>query len=173
MSYSDLLARQEQELSQLNAQYFVDHTAIKKLQAGHHDSSFYAGELERLQAAHVRKVKETEARFATERKTYLNEPDITPDMAAHGDSEMLGNLSVSQDKAVAMLDEYRQRQQQQAGREKDSQPTPQPHQYPNQTPDKTSAPSASPPKDDDIKQMMEDTRRRREAWKYRRGGHKR
>jgi hypothetical protein len=158
MSYSELLARQEQALNQLNEQYFVDHTAIKKLQEGYHDKAFYAGELERLQAAYARNLKETQERFSQERRTYLNEPEPAPD------------ISASQDKAVTMLDEYRQRQQQQATPQQTNPntPTQKPMGYTADKPAK-----AHEPDDEALKRMMEDTRRRREGWKHRRGGYKR
>lgn len=158
MSYSDLLARQQRELELLHQSYYADHAKISQLQKDFFDKTRYAGQLERLQADFERKVKAMESRFQQEQREYLKEPEPP---------EPKPDISQSQDKAVVMMQEYRQ---QQADREKKIQEAPKPDK-PTQSP--SSSPSASNPKDEDIKRMMEDTKKRRQAWQYKRGGHKR
>lgn len=158
MAYSDLLAQQDNELQRLHQRFYADQAMIRKLQGEHFDQARYAGQLERLQADFERQRDMMQTRFEQEQKAHLNEPD-TPQ------AEKKPDISESQDKAVVMMRDYRK---QQTDREQKKQKTPQPDK-PTQAP----SPSASPPKDEDIKKMMQETKKRREVWQYKRGGHKR
>ena len=156
MAYSDLLAQQQKELERLNQEYYADHVTIKKLQDEHYDKTRHDGQLDRLKEGFERKVKEVQARFAQEQREYLGEP---------APPEPSPDISQSQDKAVVMMQEYRQ---QQADQKNKNQETPKPDK-PTQAP----SPSANNPKEEDIKKMMQATKKRREVWQYKRGGHKR
>ncbi|WP_040006575.1 hypothetical protein [Fibrisoma limi] len=101
MSYSDLLARQEKELEQLNQEYYADQANLKDLQNKHYDKSQYDGQLDRLKVLHEKKVKEFQTRFAQEQRDYLGEP-IPP--------TPIPDISQSQDKAADMIKAYRQQQ---------------------------------------------------------------
>jgi hypothetical protein len=156
MAYSDLLAKQQRDLELLHQSHYADEATLRQLQKDHYDKTRYDGQLERLQADFQNKAKEMESRFQQEQRSYLNEPEPPAPKP---------DISQSQDKAVVMMQEYRQ---QQADREKKNQEAPQ-SDKPTQSP----SPSASNPKDEDIKRMMEDTKKRRQTWQYKRGGHKR
>ena len=158
MAYSDLLAQQDNELQQLHQRFYADQAMLKKLQGDHFDQTRYDGQLERLQADFERQRDVMQTRFEQEQKTHLNEPD-TPQ------AEKKPDISDSQDKAVMMMQDYRK---QQADREQKKQEAPQPDKA-TQAP----SPSASQPNEADIKKMMQDTKKRREVWQYKRGGHKR
>ncbi|MEZ0542543.1 hypothetical protein [Fibrella arboris] len=158
MSYSDLLAQQDKELEQLHQRFYADQAMIRKLQGDHFDQTRYDGQLERLQADFERQRDAMQTRFEQEQRTHLNEPDL-PQV------EKKPDISESQDKAVVMMQNYKK---QQANREQKNQEPPQPGK-----PLQASPPSASNPKDEDIKKMMEETKKRRQSWQYKRGGHKR
>ncbi|MEZ0611380.1 hypothetical protein ACAW74_22910 [Fibrella sp. WM1] len=158
MSYSDLLAQQDKELQQLHQRFYTDQAMIRKLQGDHFDQTRYAGQLERLQADFERQRDVMQTRFEQEQKTYLNEPD-------QPQAEKKPDISDSQDKAFVMMQDYRT---QQANREQKQQDT-----FKADKPRQASPPSASNPTDEDIKKLMADTKKRRQSWQYKRGGHKR
>lgn len=101
MSYSDLLARQDKELEQLNQEYFADQATIRQLQNDHYNKSRFGGQLDRLKELHEKKVKDVQTRFAQEQREYLGEPE-PPEPAP--------DISQSQDKAADMIKAYRQQQ---------------------------------------------------------------
>lgn len=101
MSYSDLLAQQDKELERLNQDYYADQATVKNLQNEHYDKTRFAGQLDRLQELHERKVKDLQDRFAQDQRGYLGEP--TPPAP-------LPDISQSQDKAADMIKTYRQQQ---------------------------------------------------------------
>lgn len=158
MSYSDLLAQQDKELEQLHQRFYADQAMIRKLQGDHFDQTRYDGQLERLQADFERQRDAMQTRFEQEQKTYLNEPDMPQ-------ADKKPDISESQDKAVVMMQDYKE---QHANREQKNQEPPQPSK-----PLQASPPSASNPKEEDIKKMMEESKKRRQSWQYKRGGHKR
>lgn len=101
MSYSDLLARQDKELEQLNQKYYADQATIRQLQNDHYDKTKYDGQLDRLRTLHEKKVKDVQTRFAQEQREYLGEPS-PPEPAP--------DIYQSQDKAADMIKAYRLQQ---------------------------------------------------------------
>ncbi|WP_375443729.1 hypothetical protein [uncultured Fibrella sp.] len=157
MAYSDLLAEQDKELEQLHQRFYADQAMIRKMQGDHFDQTRYEGQLERLQADFERQRDAMQTRFEQEQRTHLNEPDLPQ-------AEKRPDISESQDKAVVMMKEYRQQQTSRDPKQEEPLKTDKPLQ---------ASPSASNPKEEDIKKMMEETKKRRQSWQYKRGGHKR
>ena len=115
MLYSDLLAKQQEELRTLNHDYYVAHETIKQMSGEHFDEKAYAGELERLQTAHEQTIKESQTRFEQERREFLNEPEPTPVKEKTG-PEIEPDLTGKQEQINAMVAAYKQRQAERRGR---------------------------------------------------------
>ena len=156
MTYSELLAQQERERELLNQQYYADHATIREMQQNHYDKSRFDGQLERLQADFERKSKEMDIRFKTEQRTHLNEPDMP-------EPEHKLDISESQDKAAAMMQDYKKRQ---ADGEKKNQDSDQQGRVPTKP--------TSKPDEAEVKKMAQQMRQDREQkQQQRRRGFKR
>ena len=112
MLYTDLLAKQLEELRTLNHDYFVDRETIKKMAGEHFDEKAYAGELERLRVGYEKHIKETESRFEKEKRQFLNEPEPEP---VPEKPAVAPDLTDKQEQINAMVAAYKQRQAERRG----------------------------------------------------------
>ncbi len=110
MNYTDLLARQEAQREKLHVDRYNEHKKLLELQKNSPVPERFEPEKQNLSDRYVTLEKAMNQRHEQERKHYIPDKEQTQAKEEAPPKQEKDPITDSQEKAAAMLEEYRQRQ---------------------------------------------------------------